>query len=112
MAVAEGRVFSGQPGTRLVALDQKTGALVWDTRVAERGGTPGAVIYHDGLVFAGIAGGESGKNHRDMLLSWARSLRDQVTLAVVPFFFKQISDYRSGQPSGDPELDRWKEFPK
>ena len=60
VAVAEGKVFSGQPGTRLVALDQKTGALVWETSVAERGGTPGAIIYHDGLVYAGIAGGESG----------------------------------------------------
>ena len=28
--------------------------------MAERGGTPGAVVYYDGFVYAGIAGGESG----------------------------------------------------
>jgi protein gp37 len=69
-----------------------------------RGGLLGALHWV-------ICGGESGPGHRDMLLSWARSLRDQCTGHGVPFFFKQISDSRSGQPSGDPELDRCKEFP-
>ncbi|MBI2150329.1 MAG: hypothetical protein HYU27_06965 [Acidobacteria bacterium] len=43
----------------MVALDQKTGKLLWETKVAERGGTPGATIYFDGKVFAGISGGDS-----------------------------------------------------
>jgi len=71
-------------------------------------------MNYDGepLIHWVICGGESGPGHRDMLLRWARSLRDQVTGAGIPFFFKQISDSRSGQPSGEPELDRWKEFPR
>jgi PQQ-dependent dehydrogenase (methanol/ethanol family) len=60
VAVGEGKVFSGQTGTRLVALDQATGALLWEAKLAERGGTPGAPMYHAGLVYAGISGGEQG----------------------------------------------------
>ena len=66
VAVAEGMVFTGQAGSRVVALDQKTGALVWETRVIDvppggrGGGTPGATLYSDGRVFAGVAGGEAG----------------------------------------------------
>src|SRR4029078_1176199 len=56
----DGKVFTGQSGARLVALDQRTGQLAWETSLAERGGTPGAVVYHAGMFFAGISGGESG----------------------------------------------------
>ena len=58
--VAEGKVFTGQSGNRLVALDQKTGALLWETKLADRGGTPAPTMYYDGLVYMGIAGGEGG----------------------------------------------------
>lgn len=44
-----------------------------------------------------------------MDLEWARSVRDQCVAAGVPFFFKQAADRFPGQPSGDPELDRWKD---
>ena len=37
-----------------------------------------------------ICGGESGSKHRPMDLAWARSVRDQVLTAKIPFFFKQI----------------------
>lgn len=58
-----------------------------------------------------IVGGESGSNARQMELEWAGALRDQCVAARVPFFFKQTSAEKSGVPSGDPELDRYKEFP-
>ena len=61
VTAAEGKVFTGQAGGRLVALDQKTGEPLWDVKVAvDRGGTPGATVYADGRVFAGLSGGEGG----------------------------------------------------
>jgi protein gp37 len=38
-----------------------------------------------------IAGGESGPNPRKMEVDWARKLRDECSLASVPFFFKQMT---------------------
>lgn len=40
-----------------------------------------------------IIGGESGKNARPMLRSWALALRDQCATAGVPFFFKQHGEW-------------------
>ena len=60
VAVGAGKVFTGQGGTRLVALDAKTGTLAWEIKLADRGGTPGTPMYYDGLVYAGISGGEAG----------------------------------------------------
>lgn len=57
-----------------------------------------------------IVGGESGPNHREMNLDWARSLRDQCVAAHVPFFFKQGSGLR---PATNPTLDgvEWHQYP-
>jgi alcohol dehydrogenase (cytochrome c) len=60
VVVAEGKVFSAAPGNGLVALDQKTGALVWRTELAARGSTNAPAVYFDGLVYMGVGGGESG----------------------------------------------------
>ncbi len=60
VAVGDGKVFTGQTGSRLVALDQKTGQLEWEAKVGDQGGTPGAPTYFDGIVYAGVAGGEGG----------------------------------------------------
>ncbi len=60
VAVAEGKVFSAGPGNTLVALNQATGALVWQTTLAARGVTNAPAIYYDGLVYIGVGGGESG----------------------------------------------------
>jgi PQQ-dependent dehydrogenase (methanol/ethanol family) len=66
VAVGDGRVFTGQTGSRLVALDQKTGAVLWEATVMDAapggrgGGTPGATLYSEGRVFAGVSGGEGG----------------------------------------------------
>jgi protein gp37 len=40
-----------------------------------------------------VVGGESGHGARPMEPAWARSLRDQVTGAGVPFFFKQWGEW-------------------
>jgi PQQ-dependent dehydrogenase (methanol/ethanol family) len=60
VVVADGKVFSAGPGNTLVALDEKTGALVWQTRLADRGNANAPAVYYDGLVYMGVGGGESG----------------------------------------------------
>jgi PQQ-dependent dehydrogenase (methanol/ethanol family) len=62
VAVGEGRVYSGERDNQLIALDEKTGAVVWKTRIADpvRGATSAPAIYYDGLVYIGVAGGEGG----------------------------------------------------
>ena len=60
VVVAEGKVFSSMSGNNLIALDEKTGDVVWQTKIADRGNTNAPAVYHDGLVYMGVGGGESG----------------------------------------------------
>ncbi|MFC4410922.1 PQQ-binding-like beta-propeller repeat protein [Chungangia koreensis] len=63
VALGEGKVFVGLLDARLVALDQKTGEVIWETEVAnwEEGYTiTSAPLYYDGKVFTGVSGGEYG----------------------------------------------------
>jgi quinohemoprotein ethanol dehydrogenase len=63
VAIGEGKVFIGQLDGKLVALDQKTGQVAWQTQVAhwQEGATiTHAPLYYDGLVITGISGGEFG----------------------------------------------------
>jgi len=62
VAVGDGKVFCGRRDNTLIALDQKTGALVWKTTLADpaRGTTSAPAVYHDGLVYIGVGGGEGG----------------------------------------------------
>jgi alcohol dehydrogenase (cytochrome c) len=61
LALGDGKLYVGQLDGKLVALDQRTGAVVWSTQ-AERwqDGFPitGAPLYYDGLVITGFAGGD------------------------------------------------------
>ncbi len=61
LALGDGKVYVGQLDGKLVALDQRTGAVVWSTQ-AERwqdGLTiTAAPLYYDGLVITGFAGGD------------------------------------------------------
>jgi PQQ-dependent dehydrogenase (methanol/ethanol family) len=62
VVVARGKVFSAGFGTKLIALDQKTGELAWETLLLEsdRSFANAAAVYYDGLVYMGVAGGEFG----------------------------------------------------
>jgi quinohemoprotein ethanol dehydrogenase len=63
VALGDGRVYIGQIDGKLVALDQKTGKLVWSTQVMawQRGySITSAPLYVDGMVVTGISGGEFG----------------------------------------------------
>lgn len=69
VAVGDGKVYVGLLDARLVALDQKTGELLWETKVAEweEGYTvTSAPLYYNGKVYTGVSGGEYGIRGRVM----------------------------------------------
>ena len=63
VALGDGKVFVGQLDGKLVALDQKTGQVVWQVQ-AERWqdgfSLTAAPLYYDGLVIVGVSGAEYG----------------------------------------------------
>jgi alcohol dehydrogenase (cytochrome c) len=63
VALGDGRVYIGQLDGYLVALDQKTGQVVWKTSVArwqDGYSITAAPLYIDGMVITGVSGGEFG----------------------------------------------------
>jgi alcohol dehydrogenase (cytochrome c) len=62
--MGDGKIFVGQLDNRLVALDQRTGAVVWSVQSEslKDGGfaITAAPLYYDGLVIVGHAGGDMG----------------------------------------------------
>jgi PQQ-dependent dehydrogenase (methanol/ethanol family) len=60
VVVADGKVFSSGGDNTLMALDQKDGRLLWRTNVSDRGPTMAPPLFHNGLVYMGVAGGEAG----------------------------------------------------
>ncbi len=60
VTTADGKVFSSGGDNTIVALDAKDGSLLWTAHVGEHGSTQAAPIYHDGLVYSGVSGGEAG----------------------------------------------------
>jgi quinohemoprotein ethanol dehydrogenase len=61
VALGDGKVYIGRLDGKLVALDQKTGKLVWSTLVMpwQQGyAITNAPLYVDGMVITGISGGE------------------------------------------------------
>lgn len=63
VALADGKVFVGRLDAQLVALDQRTGEVIWSVQAEDplEGYTiTSAPLYYDGLVITGFAGGEVG----------------------------------------------------
>jgi quinohemoprotein ethanol dehydrogenase len=63
VALGDGLVFVGQLDARLVALDQRTGKLVWSVQVEpwQNGfSITAAPLYYDGMIIQGLSGGEMG----------------------------------------------------
>ncbi len=63
VGLGDGKVFVGQLDGKLVALDQQTGEIAWETqaeRWEEGFSITGAPLYYDGLVITGFAGAEYG----------------------------------------------------
>lgn len=69
VAVGDGKIYATLLDARLVALNQKTGKVLWETEVAnwEEGYTiTNAPLYYNGKVYTGVAGGEYGIRGRMM----------------------------------------------
>ena len=67
LAMGEGMLFFGQLDATVVALDMKTGKVRWKKPIEkwENGYTiTSAPLYHDGMLYSGIAGGEFGVRGR------------------------------------------------
>src|ERR1700733_1072589 len=67
VAMGEGKIFVGQLDSKLVALDQRTGKVVWSVQVEpwqEGFSITSAPLYYAGLVITGINGGEMGVRGR------------------------------------------------
>jgi len=63
VAVGDGKVFTNAAGRRVIALDQESGELIWETVLDEptiRSQMKVAVIYYDGLVYVGTNDGARG----------------------------------------------------
>jgi alcohol dehydrogenase (cytochrome c) len=63
VGLGDGRIYVGQLDGKLVALDQRTGAVVWSVqaeRWQEGFSITSAPLYYDGLVITGFAGAEYG----------------------------------------------------
>src|SRR4051794_20754055 len=63
VAVGEGKVFSGLPDGRLIALDQATGALLWENSVGSykvNAKISSAPIYVRGMIVVGDGSGDGG----------------------------------------------------
>ena len=66
VALGDGRVYVGQLDAKLVALDQRTGHLLWTAGEDWRKGfsITAAPLYYDGLIVIGFSGGEMGVRGR------------------------------------------------
>ena len=62
VVVAEGKVIFGRRDNHLIALNQDTGAVAWETVLTTQRAsyTSAAPVYYDGRVFIGTAGGDIG----------------------------------------------------
>ena len=63
VAIGEGKVFAGRLDAQVVALDQKTGKVLWTNQVEDplKGySIVGAPLYYDGMVIVGMGGGDMG----------------------------------------------------
>lgn len=67
VAMGEGKIFMAQVDARLKAIDQNTGAVVWDIAAEDwqKGySITSAPLYYNGLVVTGFSGGEMGMRGR------------------------------------------------
>ena len=104
VAVAEGMVFVGLSDSHLIAINEKTGELVWKTSLIDPGGSAtggpsGAPLYADGLVSIGT-NGDNG-NRGQIIAVDAKTGRETWRFFVIP---------SPGQPGSNtwPKNDSWK----
>jgi PQQ-dependent dehydrogenase (methanol/ethanol family) len=67
LGLGDGRIYVGQLDGKLVALDQRTGAVVWSTQAEhwhDGFSITAAPLYYDGRVIVGFAGGDRASRGR------------------------------------------------
>jgi alcohol dehydrogenase (cytochrome c) len=67
LGMGDGMIFVGQLDAKLVALDQKTGKVIWSVQTGDPKvgySITAAPLYYNGLVVTGLAGGEYGVRGR------------------------------------------------
>ena len=104
VGLGEGKVFVGQLDAKLVALDQKTGKVVWsiqaeDPKLGLR--IASAPLYYDGMVITGFAGSDLGTRGR-MKAYDAKNGKLQWTFYTVP------GPGEFGHDTWPPDSDVWK----
>lgn len=103
VAIGDGKVFLGTLDCRLIALDQKTGKVVWETAAEtwqDGFAITSAPLYYDGLVITGFNGGEMGVRGRIKAFD-AKTGKPVWTWYSVP---------APGEPGSEtwPKSDAWK----
>src|SRR5262249_46373017 len=106
VAVGEGMVFTGLLDGSFVALDQKTGKLMWRTQLEDYHdgySLTGAYRYYDGLVFTGISGGEEAARGRLTALD-AKTGNIVWVFYTVPAPGEPFSDTWPGPDNPNPQI--------
>ena len=99
VALADGKIFSGQLDGKLVALDQQTGEIVWSVQAEtnEDGfSITSAPLYYDGMIITGFAGGD-------------RAARGRVKAYDADDGSLRWTFYTIPEP-GEPGHDTWPDF--
>ncbi len=69
LGMGDGRIYVGQLDSKVVALDQKTGKVVWTKQSQTLADGPYSItmapLYYDGMVIVGHSGGDLGIRGRD-----------------------------------------------
>jgi alcohol dehydrogenase (cytochrome c) len=110
VAVGDGKVYSGLLDGSFIALDQKTGQLAWRVQLEDYHdgySMTGAFRYYDGLVFAGMSGGEFGIRGRVYALD-AKTGNEVWRFYTVPAPGEPFSDTWPSQSDPNPAIrDVW-----
>jgi alcohol dehydrogenase (cytochrome c) len=105
VAAGEGMIFSGQLDGSFVALDQKTGNVLWRTQLEDYHdgySITGATRYYDGIVFTGMSGGDNGIRGRMYALD-AKTGNEKWRFYNVPAPGESGSDSWPSPNDPDPE---------
>ncbi len=104
VALGDGKVFVGQLDSKLVALDQRTGKVVWSVQAADPVtgySLTAAPLYYDGKVIEGFAGADIGIRGRMQAFD-ARTGKLLWTFYTIP------GPGELGHDTWPPQSDAWK----
>lgn len=104
VAMGDGKIFFGRLDARLVALDQRTGEVVWDIQAedpAEGFAITSPPLYYDGMLISGFAG--SNKGIRGRIRAY-----DAKTGAEIWTFYTIPGPGEFGHDSWPQDNDAWK----